>query len=180
MRRWLWGICLALFVVMSLGHVEPADAHSTKGRVRMDMNKETPTIDDFAYFMESHVHTDFYKTAHADSEKRFYVKEFIGVTFPEPGKKASVRFITLDTKTNKNFEDVMNFVRDEDGSWYVDGAVHGGRVAVFTFVTKNQYYLLKYPLVFKLGPGFLAATLVVYMLWSRVRRRTRQRPLTNE
>jgi hypothetical protein len=169
-----------LFMGMALGHVPSAKAHSTKGRVKMDMNKETPTIDDFAYFMESHVHTDFYKTAHADSEKRFYVKEFIGVTFPEPGKKASVRFITLDTKTNKNFEDVMNFVREDNGSWYVDGTVNDGRVTVFTFVTKSQYYLLKYPLVFKLGPGFLAAALVVYMLWSRVRRRTRRGPLTNE
>jgi len=108
---------------------------------------------------------------HADSEKRFYVADFIGVTFPEAGKKASVRFIALDPKTNNKFEDVMHFSREGDGPWVVDGVTVSGKVAVFTVVTKSQYYLLKYPLTFKLGPGVLAGLIVVYMLWSRLRRR---------
>ncbi len=165
---------LSFIVVVSLsllvGHYREAKAHSTKGRVKIEMSKDMPTIDDFAYFMEYYIHNHFYRGKFEQAEKRFYVKEFIDINLDTKGRKAVVRFRTLDNKTKKDFEDSMTFQRGDTGSWLfkAEGALTAE--PVYTYVSKGEYYLQRYPKPLAVGSGVLGVAALGLMVWQQKRK----------
>jgi len=154
--RMIWRLAaLVVFLLPLLSGT--AQAHSTKGRLKVDLRAERPTVDDFAYFMESYVHTELYRDRYGDWEKRFYVKSFSGIEF-ERGQ-AVVHFIRLDTKEKQDRAESMTFTRGKDGVWqYADG--RGGNIRVYTYVMKWRYYYERYILpgsaigLFVVGGGY--------------------------
>lgn len=137
-RTWLAGL-LILTVVLTL--CTTAMAHSTKGRMKIDLDLERPSLDDFAFFMESYVYKELYRHQEAQWENRFYVKEFTGLELKD--NQAVVRFVRLDTKTKKDVDDRMTFERGQDGVWSFT-PLKGERVKVYTYVQKGGYYYKKY------------------------------------
>lgn len=61
---------IALFFV--LVSANSSAAHSTKGRVKVPLNKDKLTINDIAYFAESYVHRHLYNDKYKKTKKRFY------------------------------------------------------------------------------------------------------------
>ncbi len=155
-------------LVLVFGFQSQAMAHSTKGRMRVPLEKEVLTIDDIAYFFESYVHREFYKGKFERPEKRFYVNTFLGVD--QQGDRAIVRFKTLDMskgfkakdiKQGKGiFEDHATIVRLDSGIWAFE--VPGKTpVEMYTYVKKTAYYYKKYVMPVSiaglaLGVGILA------------------------
>lgn len=119
---------LATLLAIFAGQVQ---AHSTAGRVKVDLDWAEPTVDDFAFFIESYVHRELYRRVYEQWEKRFYVKEFKGVEL-QPGG-AVVRFATLDQKLRRDFADEMRFGRGEDGVWY-HPAADGSQARVYSYI----------------------------------------------
>lgn len=134
----LKGLLLLLLLVCL---ADGALAHSTKGRKKVDLDVDRPTVDDFAFFMEGYVLQELYRNREPKWKNRYYVKEFKGVKLDE--KQAVVGFITLDAKTNGNFADSMRFERGPDGIWYYPAA-NGNKLKVHTYVTTAVYYSKKY------------------------------------
>lgn len=149
-------------------------AHSTKGRIKINLSEEVPTVDNFAYFMESYVHRHFYDDTFERAEKRFYVKEFKRVELN--GNKATVHFITLDNKEKSNFTDSMTFQRGEDGVWFYTEP-SGKQVVVYTYVMKWGYYYKKY--ILPISMVGLGGALVV-LAFLLIRKRKTAMPLTAE
>ncbi|NDY73621.1 hypothetical protein DO021_17900 [Desulfobacter hydrogenophilus] len=157
-------LCLALV----LGFQAQVMAHSTKGRLKVPLDKEVLSIDDIAYFFESYVYREFYKGKYENPDKRFYVNKFLGVD--QKGDHAVVRFRTLDISKkfrNKDikqgkgtFEDQAFMVRLPSGVWAID--MQGkAPVEMYTYVEKWGYYYKKYVMPvsvvgFALGVGTLA------------------------
>ncbi len=138
-------IIITFFVLAILFGIQTgAHAHSTKGRIKILLEKKTVTVDDMAYFIESYVHRQKYKGKYEKSKNRFYVKDFIKVE--QKDGTAEVFFTVLDVKKSRTFEDFMSFVRNTDGIWgYVNES--GAEVAkVYTYVKKTSYYYKKYVL----------------------------------
>ena len=140
--------------------------HSTKGRIKIPLEKAALSIDDVAYFVESYVHRELYAKHGAENKRRFYVKAFAGL---DPGgNQAVVRFTVLDLKENRTFPDRMTIFRGDDGLWrYAPG---GGDevVPLYTYVKKWGYYYQRYIQPFSLiGAGIAVAALVLL----RIRRR---------
>lgn len=140
-------LCLALV----LGLQGMAMAHSTKGRMKVPLDKDQLAIDDIAYFFESYVYREFYKDKFEKPDKRFYVNQFLGVD--QNGNHAVVRFRTLDMsqgfkakdiKQGKGiFEDKAAIVRLDSGVWAIE--VPGKKpVEMYTYVKKTSYYYKKY------------------------------------
>ncbi len=129
-------LLLAVFGLLALAG--PALAHSTKDRVKMPLNFSQPGVDDVAYFVESYVHRELYSDGTSGTENRFVVREFTAVE--QDGDTAVVRFITLDKKGNRNFEDSMTLTRGAGGVWQYQPKGGGEPLEVFTFVTKTRYH----------------------------------------
>jgi hypothetical protein len=146
-------VCLALLLTLS----STALAHSKKGRMKIDLATEEPSLNDFAFFMESYVNKELYRDRFDKWESRFYVKDF--ETIERKGSQATVSFITLDTKENSDFKDSMTFEREEDGVWYYHTA-KGDHVNVYTFVMKGAYYYQNYILPFSV-PGLIVSACVL-------------------
>jgi hypothetical protein len=143
-----------------------AAAHSTAGRVKVDLQGKAPGVDDFAYFMESYVHRELYRGRFEQWEKRFYVKEFTAVQ--HLGDRAVVRFVTLDHKENEDFADEMGFSRSRDGRWwYVPKS--GDKVAVYTYVTKWSYLYDQFILPVSATGTVLGLALLAGLVWRRRR-----------
>lgn len=142
---------LLLCLVLVLGFQTQAMAHSTKGRLKVPLDKDVLTIDDIAYFFESYVHRQFYKGKYEKPDKRFYVNEFLGVD--QKGDHAVVRFRTLDMSKgfrardikqgNGTFEDQASLIRLLSGVWAIEKP-DGARVEMYTYVKKWGYYYEKY------------------------------------
>ncbi len=164
-RTWLVAL-LVLTVFLTL--CSTASAHSTKGRMKIDLDLEKPTINDFAFFMESYVYKEFYRDREPQWENRFYVKDFKGLELQ--GNQAVVRFLTLDTKTHKDFADAMRFTRDQDGRWYFTPS-RGKKVKVYTYVMKGGYYYKKYGLPLSIA-GLILSVGVLGLLYFLRRRKT--------
>jgi hypothetical protein len=161
---------LILTLILVLGGIDAAQAHSTVGRVKIDLSSKQPTVDDFAYFMEYYVHKELHRHRDPQWEGRFYVKTFDRVE--QQGNKAVVHFATLDTKNRADFADSMTFERGSDGVWrYTDEK--GEQVVVFTYVTKGTYYYQKYILPLSIA-GLSVAVIGLFLL--RLRRGRRQQP----
>lgn len=132
-------LCLALVLIAS----GTSQAHSTKGRMKIDLALEQPTVNDFAYFMESYVNKELYRGKFDKWENRFYVKDFKAVELK--GNQAVVSFIRLDVKEKQDSDESMTFTREKDGIWYYYPST-GERVKVYTFVMKWAYYYQTYVL----------------------------------
>jgi hypothetical protein len=156
-------ILLAIWL-MALPH--QVAAHSTAGRIKVDLTEKMPGMDDFAYFMESYVHRELYRNRFEQWEKRFYVKEFLRVDRSD--NRAVVHFLTLDHKENKDFADRMTFHRGEDGRWWFQSD-NGERVVVYTYIPKSRYIYEKYLLpAASIGLSF-AMVLLFGLVWRRRR-----------
>ncbi|MCG8552942.1 MAG: hypothetical protein MI799_21250 [Desulfobacterales bacterium] len=140
-----------LCLVLVLGFQTQVMAHSTKGRLKVPLDKDVLTIDDIAYFFESFVHREFYKGKYEKPDKRFYVNEFLGVD--QEAGKAVVRFRTLDMSKGLKpkeikqgrgtFEDQATIIRLLSGVWAIE-APGGELVQMYTYVPKWGYYYGKY------------------------------------
>ena len=130
-----------------------AAAHSTAGRIKIDLDKKQPTTDDFAYFMESYVHRQLYEGKFEKWQKRFYVKDFLKVD--QQGDRATVHFLTLDNMEKKDFADSMSFTRGWNGTWHFQPENSSEQIPVYTYVMKWGYYYERYIL-----PGSIAGLAV--------------------
>lgn len=155
-------LCLALLMTVA----GPASAHSKKGRMKIDLTLEHPTVNDFAFFMDSYVNNEFYRDRFGDTGNRFYVKDFKSVE--QKGNRATVTFIALDVKENRDFEDTMTFER-EDGVWYYH-TPKGEHITVYTFVMKGAYYYQHYILPFSIPGLIVSACLLGGIMFVRKRR----------
>jgi len=132
-NMFLW--IVAWTVILTAGQ---ALAHSTADRVRIELKESRPAVDDVAYFIESYVHRQLYSDHTPGTENRFVVKDFIAVE--QEGDTAVVRFITLDKKGNKSFEDSMSIQRGSGGIWRHQPKDGGEPLDIYTYVTKTRYY----------------------------------------
>lgn len=126
---------ILLAVLLTSGQ---AFAHSTADRVKVPLQEKQPSVDDVAYFVESYVHRQLYSDNTPATENRFVVKNFIGVE--HAGDTALVRFVTLDKKDNKSFDDSMSIRRGSSGVWGYTSKDGGEPLEIHTYVTKTRYY----------------------------------------
>lgn len=160
-----WILCLVILAAACA----PALAHSTKGRMKVPLRKATLTIDDVAYFMESHVNRGLYDDGTNDTKNRFIVEEFIELT--HGGNDAVVRFRVLDKKSNTTFEDKLSIERHDSGVWQYHPDIGGPSLEVYTFVPRSAYLWRKQ------GPILLLLAVVGGCVWlgARLRRLWRKR-----
>jgi hypothetical protein len=164
------GICLTVILVLAavlfFGSTAAAWAHSTKGRIKIPLDKTEVGIDDVAYFVESYVHRQLYKDRYAQSKRRFYVKEFVRVE--QKDRQAVVRFIVLDLKENASFPDAMTIERGTDGVWRYPPENGPAPVEIYTYVMKWGYYYKRYVLpISAAGAGLALFFLAVLRLRNR-------------
>lgn len=120
----------------------PAWAHSTKGRIKIQLTQKTVTVNDMAYFIEFYVHKVKYLKKYKTIKNRFYLKEFIRVD--QDGDNAEVFFTVHDFRKDVSFDDSVKFIRNKDHTWsYI---CENGEVGdpVYTYVKKTDYYAEKY------------------------------------
>ncbi len=165
-RRWTIAMVACLMALMLAA---PAWAHSTKGRVRVPLQKAVLEIDDVAYFFESYVHQEFYRDRIEPSRRRFYVKKFLRID--QDGPIATVHFLTLDVKEKRDFPDRMEIRRGNDDVWSYTPPAAGAPVPLYTYVTKWGYYYHKVVLPVSIAGILLAAALFGWLRF--VRRRPR-------
>ena len=135
-------LCLTLFFVIV--SVNPCQAHSTKGRIKVALDKDKLVINDIAYFAESYVHRHLYKDKYKKAEKRFYVNKFINI---EQNKESAViYFKTLDVKTKNIFKDQITITRLKNGKWVFNPQNSKETIEMFTYIKKSTYYYNKYVL----------------------------------
>ncbi len=139
MRRFLFSVTMLFLTLLTLAGA--ASAHSTKGKMRVALDLEKPAAGDFAYFIDAYVLKELYRNREPVWENRYYVKDYTGIELQ--GGRATVSFLTLDTKTNKHFPETMRFERDQDGGWHYQAA-GGAELPVYTYTTKGTYYWNKY------------------------------------
>lgn len=156
---------ISIMAILAFTVALDARAHSTKGRVKVPLDKDELCVDDLAYYVESYVHRHLYKGKKEPSKQRFYVKEFIRLD--QLDKRATIHFEVLDNKTKGNFKDAMVFVQQPDGQWVNPQPAAPRLKPVFTYVAKNSYRYKKYVLPLS-GVGLAVGGVVLLML--RVRR----------
>ena len=162
-------LCLALFLVVV--SVNPCQAHSTKGRIKVALNKDKLVINDIAYFAESYVHRHLYKDKYKKAEKRFYVNKFINI---EQNKNSAViYFKTLDVKTKNIFKDQMTITRLKNGHWVFTPQDSKEALKMFTYIKKSSYYYNKY--VMPISAAGLALAILGFALL-RIKKRKKPTP----
>lgn len=159
-------VAALLLLLLLAGGAVRAQANENEGRIKIPLSREAVGIDDVAHFAESFVHRQLYKDRFAQSQRRFYVREFIGVE--QTGEQADIRFIVLDMKENTTFSDSMRIYRGQDGVWRYRPDNGKGPVEIYTFVMKWGYYYQRYLLPASVVGMVLASVLLVYL---RCRRR---------
>ena len=164
-RPWTTVVVLCFLIAAPAA---PAGAHSTRGRIKIPLEKAVLEIDDVAYFFESYVHREFYRDRFEKSQRRFYVKEFVRID--QDGPEAMVHFLTLDVKGNRDFHDRMQIRRGADGVWtYTPQA--GGPVPLYTYVKKWDHYYRIYILPLSAAGLALTAALLGWLRFGRRRLR---------
>lgn len=163
MRRTMIVGMLALPFLLSASQ---AAAHSTKGRVKVDLSDEIPTMDAFAYFIESHVNRERFADTGEPFRDRYIVDRFSSME--QYGSSATVRFVVLDKNGDRRFEDSMTFQRSPGGTWeYL--APDGRRVKVYTYISKSTYHYRTFikPL------GWLIPAVAAFIIGSAAMKRIR-------
>ncbi|MDD9305291.1 MAG: hypothetical protein HUK40_24390 [Desulfobacter sp.] len=144
--------CLAVFLVFAFANT--SWAHSTKGRIKVALDKDTLVIDDIAYFAESYVHRQLYKDKYEQWKNRFYVNRFINVE--QDKTHAVINFKTLDIKTQNIFDDKIVINRLENGRWVYHPQIGEKKVDLYTYVKKTTYYYQTYIFPVSLAGLFIA------------------------
>jgi hypothetical protein len=147
-------------VLLAVGP-SPVQAHSTKGRIKIPLEKEEIGVDDVAYFVESYVHRKLYKDRFVKHEKRFYVREF--TTVEQHGNRAAIHFVVLDNKEKTTFPDAMTVNRGADGVWRYLPANVATPVELYTYVMKWGYYYQRYVLPISVVGAVLALFLLIFL-----------------
>ena len=165
MTRCPWTAAL-VFCLLTTGPAAPAEAHSTKGRIKIPLEKAVLEVDDVAYFFESYVHRQLYRDRFEKSQRRFYVKAFLRID--QDGSLATVHFLTLDVKEKGDFPDRMQIRRGADGVWAYTPAAGKDPVPLYTYVARGRYTYRTYIL-----PGAAAGLVLAagFFGWLRFRRR---------
>ena len=165
MRIILFFLTFSLLCFLTLA--DSASAHVRgKWTIKVDLNKDFPTYDDFAFFIESYVHRNLYLHKFEKPTKRFYVAVFTSVD--QLDDQATVFFSVLDNKNKTRFADKMMFKRRPDKVWvYIDAAKK--ELPVFTYEKWISYYERTWHLQY----WFAAAVflLLVVLFWLRHKRR---------
>lgn len=156
-------IVILLLIAFFLG-CGLAQAHSIKDRVKTPLDKERPGIDDVAYFVESYVFSDLHSDGTHATQYRFGVKEFLGVDVRDGS--VLVRFITLDKKGNKSFEESMLLRRGVDGVWQYQPEKGGPLLEVFTYIPKKTWIWKTYlqPAIFGFTAVCAGGLLVLWIM----------------
>lgn len=153
-------LCLGLI----LGFQAQAQAHSTKGRIKIPLEKQILEIDDIAYFFESYVHRELYRDKYEKPDKRFYVNQFLEIK--QQGNQARVLFRTLDFKEKTKFDDQVTLHRLDSGSWVLK--VPGkADVEIYTYVKKFGYYYKKYVVPVCLAGLALGAAALAFLRYRK-------------
>ncbi len=108
-----------------------AVAHNTKGLMKAPLKKDTLTINDVAFFVESYVMRQLYE----DKNSRFIVKDFVSVK--QEGRKAVIAFEVFDKKDVRSFPEKMTIEQGSDSVWSYRPE-SGDPVVMFTFVPKGS------------------------------------------
>lgn len=136
MKKWILSIITLCLV---FGWAGIAAAHSTKGRIRVVLEKKIITPDDTAYYIEPYVFEKKYKDKYERSYNRFGVAKFLNVE--QKDGTARVSFMVLDWITKDKFEDYMLFKRNSDKTWsHIDdkgNVIHSG---IKTWVKKKSMF----------------------------------------
>lgn len=157
---------LLLLVMLGMTAVS-AQAHSTKGRLKVALDKDVVGVDDVAYFVESYVNRHLYKNRFKKSKSRFYVKEFQGVD--QRDKEADIRFLVLDMKDQSDFPDKMTILRGDDNIWRYQPEGEPA-LEMYTYVPKWRYYYERYMLPIS-GAGLAVAVGIFFVLRLKKRRK---------
>ncbi len=142
-----------------------AMAHSTQGRLKVDLKKDQPTVDDVAFYVESYVNREKYAQSGKVTKNRFIVDDFLRMDYA-PGS-ATVTFRVLDKKENRKFEDTVVLKRTNKKRWINEA---DGDKVVYTFVNKALYNYTHYILP-GLGVTALLASLSYLSTLLQKRRR---------
>lgn len=156
MKKIFFMSCILVLISVS------AFAHSTAGRIKTDLDKKNPGIDDFAYFSEPYVthHLFLDKMKNSKKRMRFFLKEFNKINLEN--KKAFIKITVLDIKTHETFPYTLEFERDKSGKWYFNSP-DNKKVKVFTYVTKKAFYYDKYIFPLSLGGIFILGFLFLFL-----------------
>lgn len=152
-----------------------ATAHSTKGRLKIALDYEQPTYDDFAYFMESYVHRELHRDEGPHWKNRYYVNKFQEVQFNDSSRTAKVLFLCLDNKTKDIFPDSMTFTQGKDSIWFFTDK-DNKRVEVYTYVKKTSYYYTKYVQPIAIAGMVLGLATLLIIRLIRLRRQRKLKP----
>ncbi len=136
-----FGMLAFIILVLTVSQV---CAHSTKGRIKVPLDKAVIDVDDVAYFAESFVYRQLYNDNTRETQNRFFIREFTGIDCKNG--TAQVSFVVLDKKNNDIFNDTLDFKRDKNKIWYYHPPGSFQPIEIFTYVPKNSYYLKKYGL----------------------------------
>ncbi|SMP76734.1 hypothetical protein [Desulfonatronum lacustre] len=161
----IW-LMLALLVAIWVGGVGNAWGHSTEGLVRAQLDKERPTYDDFAFFIEPYVNQEKYKGVHQPYMGRFYAMDDV-MELRLEGREAEATFEVLDMRGNDRFLDTMRFIRGDDGVWrYMEA--EGGPREVYTYIPEWQHILKT-----KVQPASMIGlpVMLALLIWLRLRRK---------
>ena len=163
-------VLMTAAVGMLMFSANSAWAHSTKGRIKVQLTKATPTVDDMAYFIEYYVHKVKYAKQYKNTKNRFYLREFLRID--QEGDTAEVFFTVQDFKANKRFDDSLRFVRNQDHTWsciQADGEIGP---PIYTYMKKYDYYSQKYILPVATAGLMLAGGVFVYL---RIKRKGKKK-----
>jgi len=144
-----------------------AMAHSTQGRLKVDLKKDQPTVDDVAFYVEAYVNRVKYAESGKMTKNRFIVDEFLQMEYA-PGS-ATVTFRVLDKKENRKFEDTVVFKRTNKKRWINEA---DGDKVIYTYVNKAFYNYTHYIL-----PGFGVTALLASLSYLSTRLKQRRRRL---
>lgn len=134
----IWMLTVAALCLL-LGWEGLAVAHSTKGRVRVVLEKKSITADDAAYYIEPYVFEKKYKDKYERSYNRFGVAKFLDVE--QKDGIARVSFMVLDWITKDKFEDYMLFKKNPDKTWsHIDDKGNVIHCGIKTWVKKKSMF----------------------------------------
>jgi hypothetical protein len=164
-RSYFLGIlCFALLFLDSVA----VFAHSTKGRIKVPLDKPYITVDDVAYFAESYVYRHLFDDGTRRTRHRFFLREFIGIetgvsTIDVRRKAVDIHFVVLDKKDNRVFNDYITIDQDKNGIWHYHPPGGKPPVELFTYIPETTYFLQKYATVISAG-GILCGGFVLIII----------------
>lgn len=157
---------IGLFLIIFLfGALSQVYGHSTKGRLKIDLKKDKPGINDFAYFTEPYVTRKLFIDKYKKTKMRFFVKSFDKLDLIK--NSAHLEITVLDISNNETFPYKLFFTRDESEQWNLQKN-NNEKIPVFTYVKKWPYYYRVYIIPFA-ELGLVAA--LIFLVYIRIKQR---------